>query len=237
MDYHDFQVGMNSTHFWVKGRMRLIEILLNRLPGDRKNRKILDVGTGVGEYLSLIKQFGNVYAVDVDQHALDLIPQDLVIEKRLADACNLPYEEKNFDVVVAFDVLEHVKNDQNMVDEMLRVLKPGGYFVFTVPAFNALFSEHDRVLKHFRRYNKGQVDKLFGSFTKVDLGYWFFLLFFPAALKRILTKRSRTKNSLERIPKILNKTFTHLLSLENWLIEVGCKLPFGLTIYGIYRKN
>ena len=234
MDYRDHQAGVDGQHFWFKGKNKLINYLLSQACKS-KDAKILNVGVGTGEDLGTIKKFGSVYVLDIDQQALDMISEYLVVEKKMADVCAIPYPDNSFDLVVAFDVMEHVQNDQKMADEIYRILKPGGTFVFTVPAFNFLYSGHDQVLHHFRRYNKKMIRPVMEKFTKISLGYWFFFLFLPAAANRLMNKKS-TSLSMFRLPDWINAFFYQVLNLEIWLLKKGIGFPFGLTLYGIYKK-
>ena len=235
MDYKDYKSGVAQEHFWFKAKSNLIGVLLGKVK-NQKDVKILDIGVGTGEDLVVIKRFGDVYAIDVDENALNLVSTKHVAEKKYGDICNIPYSDNEFDVVVCFDVLEHIEKDQKAVDEIYRVLKPGGYFVFTVPAFNSLYSCHDKVLQHFRRYNKKTIAQILKKFEKKELAYWFFFLFIPAAFQRICSSKSSCKNLHKTPPNILNKIFYKFLNFENWLISKNIKLPFGLTVYGIYKK-
>jgi SAM-dependent methyltransferase len=74
-----------------------------------------------------------------------------------ADAMDLPFEDDLFDVIVALDILEHLPDDCAAMREFHRVLRPGGYVVATVPAYESLWSSHDVALMHFRRYVAGEV--------------------------------------------------------------------------------
>ncbi|MCF7799633.1 class I SAM-dependent methyltransferase [Candidatus Babeliales bacterium] len=233
MDYKDYKSGMSQDHFWLQGKTELIEILFNKLNLE-KNSKILDIGSGTGQDLQIINKFGNAYVVDIEQKSLDMIPIDLVSEKKLSDACNLDYPDNYFDIVVTFDVLEHIKNDKKAVQEIYRVLKPNGKFIFTVPAFNFLYSNHDKNLGHFRRYNKQKLKMLLtNSFYFQDLNYWLFFLFLPASVQRLLNLNF--VNSGKKFPKLTNKFFVKILNFENWLIKHGLKFPMGLSIYGICK--
>ncbi len=235
MDFRDYQAGLDRNHFWFKGKMGLVHDLLSQVITKQQPIKILNVGAGTGDDLSLIKKFGIVYVLDVDQQALDMIPDGIVAEKKCADVCSIPYESQSFDVVVAFDVMEHVLDDRTMINEIYRVLKPQGFYIFTVPAFNFLYSGHDQALHHFRRYNKKMIAPLMADFKKITQGYWFFFLFAPAALNRILCRKSKSL-SIFRIPHLLNMLFSRILAFENWSIRHGLRYPFGLSLYGIYKK-
>lgn len=234
MDYNDLTGGAVSDFFWFKGKRGLIDALLTRL-GTGRNLKILNLGAGTGDDLTVIKRFGEVYVVDIEQKALDLIPQELVAEKKLCDACALCYPDGFFDMVVAFDVLEHIEKDTLAVSEIYRVLKPGGAFAFTVPAFNFLYSAHDRSVRHVRRYSKKNIMNLVSVFNRMRLGYWMCTLFLPAALQRVL-KRNEKNSHFATLPGPINVVFHLILRMENLMIRLGIPLPFGLTIFGIYRK-
>ena len=234
MDYKDYQAGLKEDWFWFLGKTEFIGLLLNQLNLPKKI-KILNIGAGTGNDIHQIKKFGKVFVLDIDKKALNLIPDSLVEEKVIADACNIPYPDNSFDVVVSFDVLEHIKDDIKVVSEVRRILRPGGFFVFTVPAYNFLFSAHDKYLDHFRRYNKYQLTSLLKNFQRIKLGNWFFFLFIPIALYRLINKNREYK--FVTFSKMLNLLGRGILSLENYLFKKGLRYPFGLSFYGVYKNN
>lgn len=237
MDYRDLK---NGSIFWFKGKKDLIDILIKKT-NFIGSLKILNVGVGVGDDLSVISKFGDVYAIDIDHNALSLVPKELVKEKKLCDVCSLPYENNFFDLVIAFDVLEHVEDDVLAVSEIKRVLKKNGKFIITVPAFNFLYSKHDEKLGHFRRYNKKRLQSLMGGFSCQMIGFWIFILFFPAFLIRYLQKANinliKDESTVFIKFNFLNIFFEKILRIENWFIKKGVSFPFGLTIYGIFKKD
>ncbi len=237
MDYKDYQTGATREFFWFKAKEQLIGVLLSRARSEN-GLKILNMGAGTGDDLSVIKQFGEIYVIDIDPNALELIPKELIVEKKLCDACNIPYPDDFFDLVVAFDVLEHIEDDITAINEIGRVMKPNGVFVFTVPAFNFLYSSHDRALNHFRRYDKATIKNRLSNFSCLELGYWVFSLFLPVAIQRLL-KRNESAPKVHYIafPRFINHIFYSLLRVENWLIKHRVGLPIGITIYGIYQSR
>lgn len=234
MDYKDYQIGLRDNNFWFYRKTEFIGILLKKI-NLSKNLKILDIGAGTGNDVNQIRKFGSVFVLDIDKKSLDLIPDNLVEEKLVADACNIPYPDNIFDVVVSFDVLEHIKDDFLVVSEIKRVLKPGGFFIFTVPAYNFLFSAHDKYLQHHRRYNKRGLLYLLKDFKKIELGNWFFTLFLPVALQRLINKNRLYKPM--KISKWMDFIGNKILGFENFLFKKGLRYPFGLSFYGIYKKN
>lgn len=235
MDFKDYQKGVDSSHFWFKAKRDHMRHLMYAasLPA---HAKILCVGAGTGEDLEILRSFGVLYAIDIDSNALALIPDSYVAEKKYADVCQLPYADNFFDCVIACDVLEHVERDDFAVAEIIRVLKPGGAFVLTVPANNAIFGAHDKALGHHRRYNKPQLCALMKDMHKKKQGYWFFSGFLPIACMRYCT-RNCVGSGMVAVPRLLNTILYTVMRGENWLLRHGIQFPWGLSLYGIYTKK
>lgn len=238
MDIRDHKGGATESFFWFEKKKNLFEILIGKVVKPGSKIKILDIGSGTGVNIPALKKFGDIYAVDNNEEALRLIANDIIREKRLGDATRIPYPDNFFEIVVASDILEHVKDDNSAVREINRVLKSGGFLVFTVPAFNFLFSAHDKAVNHFRRYNKKVIRKLLSDLLEFRIGFWVFLLFFPVAIFKLLNRKKRPQiQPYSSVPKFINKFAGLLIDLENWLIKNGISLPLGINIYGIFQKK
>lgn len=236
MDYRDIEAGATEDFCWFKAKLELIDILLAKA-GIKNRAKILSAGCGIGREMEIIKEYGDIYAIDIDPGIIALLPDGLCIEKRVCDVCDTSlYPDNFFDTVVAFDLLEHCKDDTPAIKEIHRVLKPNGLFVFTVPAFQSLFSGHDRALSHYRRYNRRMLKESLFQFKCIELGFWVCSLFLPIAVERLL-KRNKTAVHYSPLPAFINNLFYKLLRVENWLIRQGIPLPIGTTIYGIYQAK
>lgn len=237
MDYKDYKAGKSGTDFWFRAKKDLIEKLLSRNLKYAKNKlKILNLGAGTGEDLEILNKFGKVYVIDIEKKALDLIPNNLCEEKKVCDACNLNYPNNFFDVVVSFDVFEHIKKDYLAISEVHRVLKNKGHLIFSVPAFQSLYSAHDKALEHKRRYSKKQLKNLLKKFKQINIFYWNFILFLPIALQRILKKESEPRVEAPNFNKYIDNFLFQILLLENFLIKENFKFPFGITIVGACKK-
>lgn len=235
MDYKDLQAGLDKELFWFKGKNNFIDILLSKNLNN-KNLKILDIGSGTGDDLNIINKYGNTFVIDINQEALDLIPNNLIHEKKVGDITNISYPDNYFDLVLIFDVLEHIENDQKALEEIKRVLKPGAILMFTVPAFNFLYNKHDKYLGHFRRYSKKNLKNLINNdFEIITLSYWMNLLFIPALIQRKILNFFYFKKNLELKSNLINKIFYKILSFENFCIKKGVKFPYGLTLYGVCK--
>ena len=109
----------------------------------------------------MLNIFGEVESVEFDTNCSIYSSENKNIRVCNASVASLPFKSSTFDLVCAFDVLEHVQNDNIAVKEIFRVCKKNGHVFVTVPAYEFLWSEHDEVNQHFRRYNKNNLQDLF----------------------------------------------------------------------------
>jgi SAM-dependent methyltransferase len=236
MDYKDLEAGNSSDYFWFKAKTDLIHTLMKMNVGERNNLCILNIGAGTGDDLKILKNFGKNYVIDIDANALAVIDDSLCEDKQQGDACNLPYENNFFDVVIACDVFEHINDHLKAISEAHRVLKPDGILLFTVPAFQSIYSSHDRALDHFRRYSKKTITEALAPFGKKKMYYWNTLLFPPAALGRLIRKNAPPKVDNPQLGKWINRRMYGILKLDNFLIKKNLSLPAGLSIVGYCYK-
>ncbi|MCH2021049.1 MAG: class I SAM-dependent methyltransferase [Saprospiraceae bacterium] len=238
MDYKDYQAGQTADNFWFRAKYKLIELLMDKncSSNNQVPLKILSIGTGTGDDLKILDSFGDNYVTDILPEALSLVPDEVCYEKRIADACDLPYEDNFFDIVVSFDVFEHIENDTKAVSEVYRTLKKGGALVYSVPAGPNLFSSHDVALEHFRRYDKKMVRMLFADFEKTKVFSWNSLLYPLIAISRIKNKNSEPKVDHPKLPKLIDILFYYLILFDNFLIKRGLTLPVGVSITGWCKK-
>ena len=237
MDYKDLQAGQTKENFWFRAKNDLINVLMKKACKNRKRLRILNIGAGTGDDLEVLNKFGKNYVIDIDKDALSVIDDKSCEERKIADACNLPYDDNFFDVAVSFDVFEHIKNDQRAISEVYRVLKENGVLIFTVPAFQFLFSSHDKALHHQRRYNKENIKTLLFQFNNIKIFFWNSLLFMPMATMRLLKRKSKPKVDQMNLSPWLNTLFFNLLKIDNSLIKKGISMPIGLSIVGFGYKQ
>lgn len=246
MDYQDFLLQQRSSnlHFWYKARKQLIFNLCESIfEKAEKDALILDVGSGVGEELEILKKFGRVAALDKN-----LLVKKYVEEKGVdfisADLENFCLPKDKYDCVCCFDILEHIKNDQNALKNIFDSLKKGGCLLFTVPAYNFLFSPHDKALGHYRRYNKPDISKklLRSGFKLAKIGCWNSFLFPAAAVFRLfkiflskINKNKPPQSDAKPFNKLINNLFYEILNWETKLSKRR-SFPFGLSIFGIAKK-
>lgn len=253
-----------ETHYWwFVGRRAIIRKLLREIPDVKaasSQVELLDIGCGTGANLPMLAHIagesGSLTALDYSPLALQFAAQELsrqpVETSSIAlvrgDATRLPFADNRFDVVTMFDVLEHVEDDLAAVREIHRVLKPGGSFVLSVPAYQSLWSAHDEALHHFRRYEysdlqsvlqKGgmQVWRMSFAMSIMPPIAWFwrrFILPFQPRRPRDASRHSEGA-VLPIVPDIMNRALIKYLEVEGAIL---CKQPlkFGTSLVVIARK-
>lgn len=150
-DVYSSMRDIQRDHWWYRGRRHIIARQIEQLDLPQGAR-ILEAGCGPGGNIDMLAGFGTVDAFDPSSLAIDFAGQTRA--RRLAigslpDA--IPFDD-DYDLVTAFDVLEHVQDDHDAIMALTRRLKPGGRLILTVPAHPVLWSEHDERNHHFRRY-------------------------------------------------------------------------------------
>jgi SAM-dependent methyltransferase len=218
---------LEDTHWWYRERRHLLSRALNgRRPG-----RALDVGAaGGGNTRVLLRHGWRAAALEYGKDGAEVCAERGVPVLR-GDATRLPVGEQTLDLVVAFDVLEHLDDDGAAVAGIVRALRPGGTFLVAVPCDPKLWSAHDVAVGHVRRYTRPELLELLtgGGLVVEDVRSWMVLLRPAVALRR----RSSSGSDLEEIPGWLNRGLLALVAVERWL-PVG-RLP-GVSLLARARK-
>jgi ubiquinone/menaquinone biosynthesis C-methylase UbiE len=151
----------------------------------------------------------------------------------------LQFKDETFDYILALDVVEHIDMDYEVLKEFFRVLKQNGKVFITVPANPWLFSGHDVALEHKRRYTRRSLKKLLLSqnFSICELGFWNFILFPLAVVKRLLSPQKKPKIDSTKISPLLDKILFKILKIEETAFLLGIKAPFGLSLFSVLLKS
>ena len=231
---------LEDWYWWfVARRTAAVQFLKDHAPEERPLR-ILDAGCGTGGLLDVLATWPEVEVTGIDfaDQALSFCRQRG--HRRLAgsDLTMLPFRSDTFDVVTALDVLEHVANDARALEEIFRVLRPGGILIASVPAYQFLWGPHDEALHHFRRYSAPEFAKVVERCgLRVERETYLLSALFPvAAVMRLASKRrAHGSAGLPQVGAFLNRT---LLGIQNAELAVARKvsLPFGLTVLAVARK-
>lgn len=235
--YHEIE----KSHFWFKSRRKYIRNLLAKSP---KNIRILDIGCSSGILLNELREDGfkteNLYGIDISETAIQNCKNDNLPNTFVMNAQQITLNEK-FDVIIASDCLEHIENDSTALENWYSLLNQNGHIYVFVPAFMSLWSNHDKVNMHFRRYT---LSELTLKLNKADFyiqksSYWNFFLFLPVFLLRKVKNLSISKNNdagdLQKVP-LANTFLYRLINTENKLLTF-VNFPFGISAFCIATKR
>jgi SAM-dependent methyltransferase len=244
----EFLFEMEQRHFYHIGRREIILDVLRRNIPNLARLRMLEIGCGNGCVLAYLKQNS------IDIEGGDILVEGLRFCQRRLDSAvlyqidilALPFRS-DFDIIGAFDVLEHIDNDGQALSEISQALKPGGRLILTVPAHKFLWSRYDESANHKRRYSREElVAKLEeNGFTIKKVSFFMSSLLPLLALIRLVGNMFRRKKGGKRDIKaffevrtipVVNEVFLGLLRLEKWLIR-RLDLPFGSALLVLAEKR
>ena len=155
--YRQF-LELERTHWWFRGRRSVYLGLLRAHLSGARPKRILDLGCGMGGFLGELGELGGqVFPSDVSVESLVHCRERGFGRGVAASGYALPYRDGAFDLVCLFDAIEHIDDDARVMREVARVLAPGGLVFVTVPAYQFLYANNDRVAQHRRRYTRGML--------------------------------------------------------------------------------
>lgn len=233
--------NLEEVYWWFIGQRRLISALVSRYSPVERPR-ILDVGCGTGGALIAVREQGKTLGCDRSLDALGLCRQRSLRDLVASRAESLAFRTGSLDIVLSCDVLEHIARDDLALAEMCRVLAPGGILIATVPAYPCLWSSHDQVLGHLRRYTRRALARVViaAGFEILRLTYGVTFTLPVIAGVRWLERLRRRPPRLDStglilLPHALNQMLVWSLDLERWLI-LRTGLPWGCSLVLVARK-
>jgi SAM-dependent methyltransferase len=232
---------IEESNFWFRARNELIQWALRNYFPDAKS--FLEIGCGTGFVLAGINEkFPRMRLA-----GSEIFADGLVIAKaRLPnvdfyqmDARRIPFE-REFDVVGAFDVVEHIIEDEDVLRQMFNAVQPGGGLLVTVPQHRFLWSASDDYAMHQRRYNRAE---LRSKVERAGFHIQRIASFNSLLLPLMIWSRLRRKGNHDfqpwrefEIGPVLNKTLESILRLERMVITKGVSFPAGGSLLLIGRK-
>ncbi len=243
---------LERKNWWFTVRRKILKERVAHLLGNPQNLSILNTGAATGSTSEMLTAFGNVVSLEYDAECCAFTREFMSPPMVLGSILDLPFGSESFDLVCAFDVIEHVEDDAKAVAEMYRVCKPGGYLAITVPAYMFLWGDHDIINQHYRRYTMPQLENLLaGSRGRIIYrSYFNSVLFLPIALFRVgmklwkgiqPTKKSHTEASSDHevlgTDGFFNKLFAGIFSIDRHLLKLGVRFPAGVSIMLFFKKD
>ncbi len=229
-----------DRHWWYRGRRTVIERVLDglRLP---QPARILDAGCGSGRNMIELARRGAVTGVELSETSVCLARARGVGEVIQGSVLEMPFADDSFDLAVSLDVIEHLEDDEAALRELRRTVAPGGCLLVTVPAYRWLWSGHDVVNHHHRRYTRRSMQRVAerAGWRQERTTYFNSLLLPVAILLRVLdrfnTKTTESSLDLWVPPAPLNRLLERPLELEAASIAHGGRIPAGLSLLTVFR--
>ncbi|MFN4083935.1 MAG: class I SAM-dependent methyltransferase [Bacteroidia bacterium] len=244
-NYYVEYFTLERSNWWFKARLAILKNQLEKIAKGKNNLKILNIGAATGATSEMLEAFGTVKSIEYDKECFEFVKEKLNIDIEQGSILDLNFEENTFDIVCAFDVIEHVHDDEKAAYEMRRVCKKNGYIFVTVPAFMSLWGPHDVVNHHYRRYKIKRLKHIFSLNSRLEfVSYFNTLLFIPIFMVRFLSnltpwllKREGSGSDFGMFKSAwLNVLFYTIFILEKPILSKRIRLPFGVSAMIISRK-
>jgi SAM-dependent methyltransferase len=229
-----------DRHWWYRGRRTVLDGVLAALglPG---HARILDAGCGSGRNMIDLARYGEVTGVELSETSVDLARARATGEVVAGSVLDMPFPDDSFELAVSLDVIEHLEDDLAALRELRRTVTAGGALLLTVPAYQWLWSGHDEINHHHRRYTRRSLQRVAeqAGWRQVRTTYFNSLLL-PVAivlrvLERVNTKTTESSLDLWVPPEPLNWMLERPLTLEAALIKHGGRIPAGLSLLAVFR--
>jgi SAM-dependent methyltransferase len=238
---YEYLAAIEEGHFWFRGRRDLVLWAMQKAVTSPAS--FLEIGCGTGYMLKSVaekypacKLTGTDFFAEGIEFARQRCPQAKLMQM---DARNIPFEN-SFDVIGAFDVLEHIQDDEKVIAQIHKALKSKGVFMITVPQHPFLWSSFDVMSCHVRRYKAGDLlNKLSRAGFKIELKTSFMSLLFPGMLiQRLIKKEGPCSIEDKGVLNVglFNKLFEGILNTEVALIKMGVRFGFGGSLLVVARK-
>jgi SAM-dependent methyltransferase len=244
----DVTAQVEARSFWCQTRNRIVRLMIERFTERRRPLDLLEIGCGTGNVLTALRCIPNLRLTgsEIYLHGLRYARMRLPdVDFIQLDATEIPFD-REFDVVGAFDVIEHIASDQQVMREVHDSLRPGGLFIVTVPQYQWMWSRLDEIVRHKRRYSRGELaSKLRTAGFDVLYTTSFVTTLFPImALVRVRARMGRRSTVGEAaefasqvdLPAPLNRFCGWLTRLDECVLKAGLSLPFGGSLLVVARR-
>jgi SAM-dependent methyltransferase len=240
-DYERQTHEAEDRHWWYRGRRKVLAGVLAEL-GLPKPARILDAGCGSGRNMVELARLGAVTGIELSDTSVALARERRVGEVIAGSVLEMPFAEDSFDLAVSLDVIEHLEDDLAALRELRRTVAPGGALLVTVPAYQWLWSGHDEINHHHRRYTRRTLQRVAeqAGWHQARTTYFNSLLLPAAIVLRVLDRVNRAKTTETSLdlwvpPEPVNWMLERPLALESTLISRGGRIPAGLSLLAVFR--
>ncbi len=230
-----------QSHWWYRGRIKIVKDLLKNEFKNSASLYILDFGCGTGAVMESFSDYGSVIGSDTSAVALNYCRKRKIENLVLNDSALFPFKGEKFDLILALDVLEHFEDDMISLLQWFSILKKGGVLCCTVPSYNFLWGGEDVISEHKRRYAlkelRGKIEKAGFAIKKIS---YYNTFLFPIVIlfifgRRILGSRYSNKTNVFSLPEAINQCLFTLFGFESPFLQCQ-SFPFGASIICLAKK-
>lgn len=251
--YRQF-LEFEREHWWFRSRRTLYFDLLERAVrkhlqtgADPRQLESLDVGCGMGGMLPDLRRFGEPNGIEIELEGVRVCRERGFERTMIGSGYGLPHRAASLDLVTLFDTIEHIEDDERVLREVERVLRPGGLLMISVPAYQFLYANNDRVAHHCRRYTRGELVRKAQSaglevMKATYVNTFLFPLILPAVLLIKLKERlfgvadgDDTTNLSYQLPRWLNRMLEGIFSSERFPLR-HISFPVGHSLAFVARR-
>ncbi len=235
-------LAVEERHWWFHGRRQWVSRLLTNHVA-KPCGDVLEIGCGSGANFNILAEHGRLHAVEMDEASRIAANQRemvQVVDGRLPD--RIPFEEGRFGLVALLDVIEHIEDDVEAMKSVRSHMAADGHVIVTVPAFNSLWSHHDDLNRHFRRYRRGGLTQVLQD-SGLDvlycgyMNFFLFPMFFAVRLmKRFKRRQDMDAHEITVPPGPVNWMLGAIFSGERLLVP-WLRYPFGSSLVAVGRNR
>lgn len=242
-DLYEEMYQLEAKYWWHLAKRHLVKSLISQRYSNFDQLTLVDIGCGTGKFLeemNLWQSWQDLIGLDGSDEALKYTGKRKVAKVKKADfEAKLPLESDSIDLITSLDVVEHIENDQALVNEFHRVLIPGGRVIITVPAHQWLWTYWDEILGHKRRHTVESVTQLANTAgLEVEKISYFYSYLLPIAwvFRLIKTKSDKASSSdFIALPDWINQILIGFSEIETEIVK-RFKIPFGLSVVCVAKK-
>lgn len=243
----DVTAAVEATSFWCRTRTRIIRDVIVRFTDSSRTLDMLEIGCGIGGVVAQLRPLRHLHLTASEiylqalQYARSRVPG---VEFIQLDATAIPFHSE-FDIIGAFDVLEHIAEDETVLRGVAAALRPSGLLLVTVPQHKWLWSDLDEIVFHKRRYTRSELlAKLRRAGFQTLFCSSFVTLLFPAMAASRLMSRLRGPSADRKaafaaevtLPPLLNRICDSVMRVDEVALRAGVSLPFGGSLLAVARK-
>lgn len=231
---------VENEYFWFLARNKIVFNVIEQNLKLGDDDYVIDIGCGTGGFAKLLDKKFNTVCLDTSEIALDYCKKRGLNNLHKGTLESFPKDAWVINSAVMLDVIEHIEDDAAVVKQVYEMLPIGGKLIASVPAYQWLWSHHDKMHMHYRRYNKKIFIKLLiDAGFKIEYSTYFNTFLFPLAMvKRLIDKllnKNHSESAVDEVSNFVNNIFTKVFAAESLFIP-KIKFPFGMSILTVAKK-